>query len=129
MPQPARRKTMNDPIFQAILALSIDERIALVERIWDSIKADRRDFKLSPDAKDLLDCRIAEMDADPQRGLTIAELKASLHEPSGVLTLAQQAELNRRLAAIDADPSPGSTWEEVKQPERAHRQLLKRLAH
>ncbi|HKI30849.1 MAG TPA: addiction module protein [Gemmataceae bacterium] len=62
--------------FAAITTLSIDERIALVQAIWDSIAAETDQLPLTEPQKRLLDRRIAELDANPESVLTWEEIKA-----------------------------------------------------
>ena len=52
-----------------ILSLPVDERIRLVEDIWDSIAAERDALPLSAEHKDELDRRLEELDADPSSGV------------------------------------------------------------
>jgi putative addiction module component (TIGR02574 family) len=57
-------------------ALSIDERIALVQAIWDSIAAETDRLPLTDPQKRELDRRIAELDANPENVLTWEEIKS-----------------------------------------------------
>ena len=59
-----------------ITAMTIDERIALVQAIWDSITAETDPIHLTEPQTRELDRRIAELDADPQNVLTWEEIKA-----------------------------------------------------
>ena len=59
-----------------IAAMTIDERMALVQAIWDSIAAETDPIHLTEPQKRELDRRIAELDADPQNVLTWEEIKA-----------------------------------------------------
>ena len=68
---------MVQPIdFSAITALSIDERIALVQAIWDSIAAETDQLPLTDPQKREFDRRIADLDANPENVLTWEEIKA-----------------------------------------------------
>ena len=70
---------MSQPInIDDIKALSIPERIILVEDIWDSIAADTGEMPLTQEQRDELDRRIALSDADPNAGETWEELKSRL---------------------------------------------------
>lgn len=62
----------------AIAALSIDERIALVQAIWDTIAAETDQLPLSDSQKCELDRRLAELDANPENVLTWEEIKARI---------------------------------------------------
>jgi putative addiction module component (TIGR02574 family) len=55
--------------------LSVDDRLALVEEIWDSIAAEADSLPLSDEQKRLLDRRLAELDANPGNVLTWDEIK------------------------------------------------------
>ena len=55
--------------------MTIDERIALVQAIWDSIAAETDPVHLTEPQKRELDRRIAELDANPQNVLTWEEIK------------------------------------------------------
>ncbi|HEX8202118.1 MAG TPA: addiction module protein, partial [Isosphaeraceae bacterium] len=59
-----------------ITALSIDERIILVQAIWDSIAAEADPLGLSDDQKRQLDQRVADLEANPDDIITWEEIKA-----------------------------------------------------
>jgi putative addiction module component (TIGR02574 family) len=64
-----------------IKTLDLNDRIQLVQAIWDSI-ADETDYPELTDAeKQEFDRRIAEHDADPDNVFTWEELKASIKRP------------------------------------------------
>jgi putative addiction module component (TIGR02574 family) len=56
--------------------LSIDERIALVQAIWDSIATETDQLPLTDPQKRELDRRIAELDVNPENVLAWEEIKA-----------------------------------------------------
>jgi putative addiction module component (TIGR02574 family) len=56
--------------------LSVAERIALVQEIWDSIAAEDAAPDLTDAQRRELDRRIAELDADPNNVLTWEEIKS-----------------------------------------------------
>ena len=58
--------------------LPIDERLSLVEEIWESIAADPAAFPLSDAQRAELDRRIAAHDANPEAVIAWAEVKASV---------------------------------------------------
>jgi putative addiction module component (TIGR02574 family) len=60
--------------------LSVAERIALVQEIWDSIAAEDAAPDLTDAQRQELDRRIARLDADPQNVLTWDEIKAHVRE-------------------------------------------------
>ena len=60
--------------------LSVDDRLALVQEIWDSIAAESDLLPLSDEEKRLLDRRLAELDANPGNVLTWDEIKHRIRE-------------------------------------------------
>ena len=54
--------------------LSIDERILLVEDIWDSIVAEEESVPLTDSQRELLDERLAKYEANPDDVLTWDEV-------------------------------------------------------
>ena len=65
---------MNKITTAEILKLSIDERLELIERIWDTIAAD----PLTEEDLEELDRRLADAEADPGAGSPWSEVKARL---------------------------------------------------
>jgi putative addiction module component (TIGR02574 family) len=63
--------------------LSIEERIQLVEDLWDDIAASTEAMDIPQSHKDLLDQRLAAHEADPQAGSTWEEVKARISERLG----------------------------------------------
>jgi putative addiction module component (TIGR02574 family) len=55
--------------------LSIQERIALVEEIWDSIAEDNGCFELTEPQKQELDRRLESFHANPSQGRTWEDIK------------------------------------------------------
>ena len=60
--------------------LGIEERLALVEDLWDSIAADSRAVPLTDAQRTELDRRIAEHDAKPNDVVPWDEIKTSITE-------------------------------------------------
>jgi putative addiction module component (TIGR02574 family) len=60
--------------------LGVEERIALVEEIWESIAADSAAVPLTTPQRDELDRRLADQAAHPNDVLSWDEVKASLDE-------------------------------------------------
>jgi putative addiction module component (TIGR02574 family) len=58
--------------------LSLDDRLALVEEIWNSIAADPDALPLTDDQKRLLSRRMADLDANPGNVLTWDEIKRNV---------------------------------------------------
>ena len=61
-----------------ILALPVEERMELVEAIWDSISAIPEALPLTDWQKEELDRRLDELEADPDGGLTLEEVFARI---------------------------------------------------
>lgn len=60
--------------------LGIEERLALVEEIWDSIAADSAAVPLTQAQRAELDRRIAEHDANPDDVVPWEDIRASMTE-------------------------------------------------
>lgn len=60
--------------------LSLDDRLALVQEIWDSIADEGQGLPLSDDLKELLARRRADLDANPGHVLTWEEIKQHVRE-------------------------------------------------
>jgi putative addiction module component (TIGR02574 family) len=60
--------------------LGIEERIALVEEIWDSIAADSAAIPLTTPQRDELDRRLADHVANPDDVVSWDDIKTSLGE-------------------------------------------------
>lgn len=61
-----------------IMALSIPERILLVEEIWDSIAAEQEAIPLTQAQREEMDRRNALYEASPEVGSSLEEVKARL---------------------------------------------------
>jgi putative addiction module component (TIGR02574 family) len=61
-----------------IEALSIEDRINLVQAIWDGIAEDRACADLTDMQKQELDCRITDSENNPENVMTWEEIKASI---------------------------------------------------
>jgi putative addiction module component (TIGR02574 family) len=67
---------MAQPIrLSEITALSLNERIELVQAIWDSIAAETERIELTERQRVELDRRLADLDARPDDVLTWEEIK------------------------------------------------------
>lgn len=62
--------------------LSVDDRIQLVQAIWDSIAAEQAHPELTPEQAEELDRRSAAYDENPDDVLTWEEVKASIKRRS-----------------------------------------------
>ena len=60
--------------------LGVQERLDLVEEIWDSIAADSRDVPLTSAQRTELDRRIEDCDATPDEVVPWADVKANAVE-------------------------------------------------
>jgi putative addiction module component (TIGR02574 family) len=78
MPQTTRMA--NDPI--RIDTLSVDERIALMGRLWDSLEPDDA-APMTPELAAELARREAESDADPDEGVSWESLRKELLDRLG----------------------------------------------
>ncbi|MFB2977334.1 addiction module protein [Microseira sp. BLCC-F43] len=61
-----------------IATLSIEDRILLVQAIWDSIAAEQAYPDLTEEQKRELDSRIDDYEMNPENVLTWEEIKASI---------------------------------------------------
>lgn len=57
-----------------ILEMSVDDRLRIVEDIWDSIAADSKDLKVSDELRQELDRRLEAYKEDPDAGVTWEDL-------------------------------------------------------
>lgn len=73
---------MNNISISDILELPIQERIRLVELIWDSVAAVPEAVTISPELKVELEARMAEFEANPEAGYSWQEVKSCLKDGS-----------------------------------------------
>ncbi|WP_287399053.1 addiction module protein [Nitrosomonas sp. H1_AOB3] len=73
---------MNNISISDILELPIQERIRLVELIWDSIAAVPEAVEISPELKIELEARMAEFEANPEAGYSWEQVKSCLKDDS-----------------------------------------------
>jgi putative addiction module component (TIGR02574 family) len=69
---------MKQDLVAEILALPVEDRVRLVEAIWDSISAVPEALPLTDWQKEELDRRLAEVEADPDGGSTLEEVFARI---------------------------------------------------
>lgn len=69
---------MNQQLVAEILALPVEERVKLVEAIWDSISAVPEAVELTSWQRDELDRRLAEYESDRESGSTLEEVFARI---------------------------------------------------
>jgi len=58
--------------------LPVEERIKLVEDLWDSIAADRKALPITPEQQAELDHRLEAYEVDKNRGRTAADVLADV---------------------------------------------------
>ena len=73
---------MKHELVSEILALPVEERVRLVDTIWDSISAVPEALPLAQWQRDELDRRLAEFEADPDGGATLEEVFARIRRGS-----------------------------------------------
>ncbi len=61
-----------------IVQLSVEERLDLVELIWDSIAVDANSLPVSPSQIEVLRTRLAEFNATPSPGTPWAQVRARI---------------------------------------------------
>ncbi len=54
----------------------VEDRLRLIEEVWDGLSDEGYELELTEDLKALLDRRLAALDADPGRVLTWDEIKS-----------------------------------------------------
>ena len=64
------------------LELPVQERIQLVEMIWESIAAFPEAIEVSPELKTDLDARLADFERNPEAGYSWDQVKAHLKNGS-----------------------------------------------
>ena len=72
--------TMKQFSIADILELPIQERIRLVELIWDSVAAVPEAVKVSPELKAELEARLQEFEKNPEAGYSWEQVKARLND-------------------------------------------------
>ena len=72
--------SVNNISISDILELPIQERIRLVELIWDSVAAVPEAVKISPELRVDLEARMAEFEANPEAGYSWQQVKSCLKD-------------------------------------------------
>ena len=67
---------MSSNLTEEVKKLTIPERLALVQEIWDSIAEDNEHFELTDEQRQELDRRLESFRANPSQGRTWEEIKA-----------------------------------------------------
>ena len=73
---------MNNISIADILGLPVQERIHLVELIWDSVAAVPESVELSPALKADLEARLKDFEANPETGYSWDQVKSYLKDGS-----------------------------------------------
>lgn len=81
-PEKCTISDMNNISIADILELPIQERIRLVELIWDSVAAVPEALEISPALKAELEVRLAEFEKNPEAGYSWDQVKSRLKDGS-----------------------------------------------
>ncbi|RFC34178.1 MAG: putative addiction module component, TIGR02574 family [Candidatus Nitrotoga sp. MKT] len=73
---------MNNTFIAEILELPVQERIRLIELIWDSIAAIPEAVEVSPALKAELEAHLVEFEANPEAGYFWNQMKSRLKDGS-----------------------------------------------
>jgi putative addiction module component (TIGR02574 family) len=73
-------RDMNNISIADILELPVQERIRLVELIWDSVAAIPEAVKISPELKAELEVRLKEFEANPAAGYSWDQVKSRIKD-------------------------------------------------
>lgn len=68
-------------ILSEVQAWPPEDRLRLIEEVWDGLTDDDSEPELTPELRDLLDRRLAALDADPNGVVTWDEIKAHVRRP------------------------------------------------
>ena len=71
---------MSDADIAEILKLPAEERLRLVELIWESLRSTPGDLPLSDAHRAALDAEIADHQRDPTNVLTLEEVLSGIHK-------------------------------------------------
>jgi len=74
---------MGDSEVAKILKLPVEERLRLIETIWDSISADPSSVPLTDAQREELDRRLDDLESDGPTGLLADEVLAKLNRRGG----------------------------------------------
>ena len=74
-------RSISSPYSTEVQSWPAEDRLRLIEELWDGLADDASEPELSEDLKDLLDRRLAALDADPDNVVTWEEIKAYVRRP------------------------------------------------
>jgi putative addiction module component (TIGR02574 family) len=63
-----------------IQQLSVEDRLALIEELWESLSTNEAAIPLAQSQRDELDRRLADYRARPEQGVSLEQLERSLDE-------------------------------------------------
>ncbi|MBI5216081.1 MAG: addiction module protein [Ignavibacteriae bacterium] len=66
---------MNTPLYTEIMQLSMNERLQLVEDLWDSIQAQPDELPLSDEHQAIVEQRLQDLEKSPSQTISWEELK------------------------------------------------------
>ena len=72
---------MSDTDLEAILKLPAEERLRLVELIWESLRSTQGDLPLSEAHRAALDKQLAGHERDPNQVVTLEEVLSGIRKP------------------------------------------------
>ena len=72
---------MSDTDLEAILKLPAEERLRLVELIWESLRSTPGDLPLSEAHRAALDKELAGHESDPNQVVTLEEVLSGIRKP------------------------------------------------
>jgi putative addiction module component (TIGR02574 family) len=72
-----------NPLYQAVFALSFDEKLQLVQDLWDHLAATPESIPMPEWHKEELDRRLAEVENNSAKLLNWDEVKASIRAQRG----------------------------------------------
>jgi len=72
---------MSDADLAEILKLPAEERLRLVELLWESLRSTPAELPLSEAHRAALDTELADHQRDPSNVLTLEEVLAGIHKP------------------------------------------------
>ena len=101
-------------VLTEVRSWAVEDRLRLIEVVWDEIAALETEEELSDDLKRLLDQRIAHMEAHPEAVSSLEEVWARLADrispTSHRIVLSDQAEFDVKVFAILHGSRSDDVW-------------------